>query len=61
MTKTYETIRREAYRFSSISLAKSFAYSQPKLLVVMGECPEYLVVTPANASRLDRLGFEIVR
>ncbi len=47
------------FRFSSLELAKSFAdnATQPQR-VILGDHPEIWVVTPADAERLVRAGYE---
>jgi len=58
--KTYEQILATAFRFSALGTAESFAHRCLKpMRVVLGE-GLFLVVTPANASRLERMGYEMV-
>jgi hypothetical protein len=48
--------------FRNLELAFSSAERHPgwAFCVVMGDCPWYWVVSPADASRLERAGYEIV-
>jgi hypothetical protein len=48
--------------FRNLELAFSSAERHPGWanMVVMGDCPWYWVVSPADASRLERAGYEIV-
>lgn len=59
MTITKSTI----YRFSTLATAKSFAANATyPLVVVLGDSDEvlpYMVVTPADASRLQRAGYSL--
>ena len=57
---TYTKIQRSAYRFTDVSLALSFALRTDDLHVVLGDCPEILVVPLAQATWLVRRGYEMV-
>ena len=60
-TKLEKTIRR-AFRFQNLNYAKNFAYRTKKMVVMLGENKndqeEYLVVTMAEASLLEKNGFQ---
>ena len=58
--QTYSRIRREAFRFTQMDLAMSFAMRTDDLHVVLGDCPEILVVPLAQATWLVRHGYEMV-
>lgn len=51
------------YRFSTLATAKSFATNATyQLVVVLGDSEEsapFMVVTPADASRLQRAGYSL--
>ena len=57
--KTYEEIKKRAARFIDRDLALRCAARGPKRSAVMlGDDGRYWVVTPADASRMERMGFE---
>lgn len=58
MCKAQEIVRYRVLRFHSFEAAQSVALSAPKLVVVRGDCPEYWVVTPREASILVAAGYE---
>jgi len=48
-------------RFRDLDLARSWARHGVKIqAIVLGDHPEYWVVTPAHATRLARAGYEIL-
>jgi len=54
-----EAVLKRACRFKSRELAFSFAYRAAKpMRVMLGDDERYWVVTPADASRLERWGYE---
>lgn len=56
--KTY----RPDFRFSTLGTALSFADRAVKRMrVVMGDDGYFWVVTPAEATRLERQGYELAR
>ena len=47
------------FRFRSLRLAKSFANRATKpLWIMLGDHPEFWVVRPVDADRLERAGYE---
>lgn len=57
---TYSKIIKASEVFRSESMARNYAGTAAKpMWVVLGE-GRYVVCTPANASRLERAGFEII-
>jgi len=62
----FQKIIKRAAEFRELSNAVSWAAMLDKPhRIVMGGCSEiggvYWVVTPANATRLERMGYEIMR
>jgi len=61
-----QNIIKRAAKFRKLSGAISWAAMSDKPhRIVMGDCSDeggvYWVVTPANASRLEKMGYEIMR
>lgn len=49
------------FRFRDLALARSFAGRCHKIqAIVLGDVPEYWVVTPAHAMRLQHAGYEVL-
>ncbi|MBN2133803.1 MAG: hypothetical protein JW741_30150, partial [Sedimentisphaerales bacterium] len=49
------------FRFRHLPTARSFAARSPKsMAIVMGDCPDYWVVTLAQAKRMQDAGYEIL-
>ena len=47
------------YRFRSLGLARNFANRATKpLWIILGDHPEFWVVRPVDADRLERAGYE---
>jgi len=47
------------YRFRSLELARGFASKATKALwIILGDHPEFWVVRPVDADRLERAGYE---
>lgn len=47
------------YRFRSLALARSFAGKAIRpLWIILGDHPEFWVVRPVDADRLERAGYE---
>jgi hypothetical protein len=56
---TYQQIKKRASRFNDRTLALSRAATTIKpSRVMLGDDGKYWVVTPADASRLERMGYE---
>ena len=54
-------LRHEPRAFTNPALAKSYALGCAKThYVVMGDCPTFLAVCPADAARLERAGYELM-
>jgi hypothetical protein len=62
--KTFSDIMNETHKFRHFGNAQSFAANSRKSMwVMMGGCDEerggeYWVTTPANCSRLEKMGYE---
>jgi len=64
--KTYQTIRSESFCYTSTTRALA---AQLRMmddtgsggLAGMGNFPEVLVTTPANAARLVKMGYEVMK
>ena len=49
-----------AFRFNTLASAKAFqARSNDIMMIVLGDNEELLVVTPSDASRMVRAGYEL--
>ena len=59
MTVSGKAIRFE--RFTSLELAKSYAGSDAKAWIVMGDAGTYMIVRPVDAAKLMAAGYELVR
>ena len=60
--KTFERIMKETFRFRDRKRAFDFAARCIKPHhVMLGDYPEYWVTTPANAARLQRMGYEYAK
>lgn len=56
-----QTINSQVSKFSSLALAKSFASKCKKMqLIVMGDDSRYWVASASFATKLEKLGYEIV-
>lgn len=54
-------LRHEPRLFTRLDLARSYAIRCVKThYVMMGDCPLFLVVCPADAARLERAGYELM-
>ena len=51
----------KTYKFSNRNLAQSFAYRTDNLVIFHGDDGKFWVVTPAQAAKLERQGYEWVR
>lgn len=58
----YATIIKQAIKFTSEENARRYqaGITGKPMWLVLGEVGAYLLVSPANAQRLERLGFEIL-
>jgi hypothetical protein len=59
-TITLNNRRITAFRFHRLELALRTAGRKQGLAVVMGDCPEYWLVSMADAQRLETAGYELV-
>ncbi len=60
--KSKRIIRGSAYAYQSLANARSVCYehSVKPSRIVMGDFPYYWVVSPADAERLVRAGYELI-
>lgn len=57
--RTIEDISRAASKYSTLGIAKESLKSAVKpMRIMMGDDNKFWVVTPADAERMHRLGFE---
>ena len=62
MRNTTEITRGPIYRFTQLALAKSFTERAPKIwMIILGDDMRFWVVPPADADRLQRLGYELAK
>ncbi len=58
---TTQTINSQVSKFNSLALAKSFANRCNKMqLIVMGDDSKFWVASASFATKLEKLGYELV-